>query len=122
MLKYIIAILFVNIANANTTINLYNTKFTDANGIHFQIQSNNNVSGVSGCNNFVGKVQINVDKKEIKFLNLASTRKFCDDKANQIEANFLSKINTITNFEYQNNSQTLQLKDSKNNIVFSFKN
>ena len=121
-MKYIIiiAILFVNILQAQEIANIYNTKFSNENGVYFQIDENNNVSGFSGCNNFVGKVQINLDTKELKFLNLASTRMFCDDKANQIEANFLSKINSITNFEYKDNSQTLQLKDKQNTIIFVF--
>lgn len=127
----IFSIMCINMANAQKLVdpklasqnlaNIYNTKFIDANGVYFQIQSNNDVSGVSGCNNFAGRVQINLDTKEIKFLQLASTRKFCDDKANQIEADFFVNIYKITKFTYNKNLQTMELTDDNNNIMLIFK-
>jgi heat shock protein HslJ len=74
--------------------------------------STKQVSGFSGCNKFFGSYTL--ENKILKFGNLASTKMFCDDEANQIETQFLKSLEKADSFSIKN--EILQLI-SDNNII-----
>ncbi len=54
--------------------------------------NNNTVSGNDGCNDFMGRIEIN--KNKIKFLNLSGTKMFCaDSKTDKIFNELIYKVN-----------------------------
>ena len=122
-MKYIvvIAILFVNMLKAQDVgenSDIFDKKFINEDGIYFELKQSNDVFGFAGCNNFAGKVNIDVNNKSITFAPLATTRKFCMDGENNIEQDFLKNIQFITNFEYQKNEKILLLKDNNSKVIF----
>lgn len=70
----------------------------------------NKVSGFSGCNRFFGTYK--VEGNTITFSNIATTKKFCLDKENQVETKVLNAINNASSFKLKNNELTL-MADSK---------
>ena len=76
------------------------------------------ISGFSGCNRFFGTYQ---KKKDfISFSQLGSTRKMCQDEANNLENHFLETLDKITNFKLKAGVLTL-LKNTNPLIIANTK-
>ena len=73
----------------------------------------NGISGFSGCNRFFGGYTI--ENNTIKFEKMASTRMLCEEKANQVEMEFLQSLEKITSFSFENN--TLKLFEDKKVLI-----
>ena len=56
------------------------------------------VSGYTGCNNMIGG-NLEIVKNSIKFSNMATTKKMCAGKANEIEKEFLTTLQKANKFE-----------------------
>lgn len=59
------------------------------------------VSGYTGCNNMMGS-SVEIVKNSIKFSNMATTKKMCAGKANEIEKGFLATLQKANKFEINN--------------------
>ncbi len=59
------------------------------------------VSGFTGCNNMMGS-SVEIVKNSIKFSNMATTKKMCAGKANEIEKGFLATLQKANKFEINN--------------------
>ncbi|MDP5081690.1 MAG: META domain-containing protein [Winogradskyella sp.] len=81
-----------------------NYSFSEKLSITFE-DSTNNVSGFAGCNRFFGTYNLN--EKQIRFENIASTKKFCQQDVNNLENEFLKVLNS---------TNTISIHDS----IFSF--
>ncbi|NNE32956.1 MAG: META domain-containing protein [Winogradskyella sp.] len=82
-----------------------NTSLPNDLSITFETASNR-VSGFAGCNTFFGNYAL--EKNTITFQNIATSKKFCQEKINTIERHLLSALDQIN---------TLQIKNNK--LVFS---
>lgn len=71
------------------------------------------ISGFSGCNRFFASYSI--VNKTIKFDKIGSTRMLCEEKANQIETEFLQSLEKITSFSLEN--KTIKLYTDENLII-----
>lgn len=95
----------------------YNISQLDAKDVSYQgltitfNDSINHASGFSGCNTFFG----NYTTKEntIKFGPIASSKKLCEPKKNDLEKNFLKALNEATSFIIKNDTLTFLNNDVK---------
>ena len=65
----------------------------------------NKVNGHSGCNQIFG--QYKVEKNSIKFLNMAMTRRMCDEATNKIEMQFSQVLETANAYKAEKGKVTL---------------
>lgn len=73
-----------------------------------------NISGYTGCNNMMGG-SAEIIKNSIKFSAMATTKKMCMGKANEIEGRFLAILQEATRFEL--NSVTLVLFEEEKKLA-----
>lgn len=64
--------------------------------LFLQLRSENRAKGFSGCNSFMGRYE--AGQSELKFLQLASTRKMCQ-KMMPIEDSFLAALNKTAHYQ-----------------------
>jgi heat shock protein HslJ len=72
------------------------------------------ISGYTGCNNMMGG-SAEIIKNSIKFSAMATTKKMCMGKANEIEGRFLAILQKATRFEL--NSVTLVLFEEEKKLA-----
>jgi len=71
-------------------------------GLIISIEENSDkFTGFSGCNRFFGKYTL--EGNNIKFSNVASTKKFCQKEINNIENQFLKALNMVNTFTLSDN-------------------
>ena len=70
----------------------------------------NKVSGFTGCNTFFGTYVL--ESNNITFNNIASSKKFCGRKINNIERHFLETLKTTNAFTINDNLMSLTKNDT----------
>ena len=71
-------------------------------GLIISIEENSDkFTGFSGCNRFFGTYKL--EGNNIKFSNIASTKKLCQKEMNNIENHFLKALNRVNTFTLSDN-------------------
>ncbi|WP_299121616.1 META domain-containing protein [uncultured Winogradskyella sp.] len=76
-------------------------------------EKSNKITGFAGCNNFFGTYSF--ENGELKFSDIARSKKLCCSEINDIENQFLEVLNTVNNFTLKND--VLSLLDNKNVLL-----
>lgn len=90
------------------------------NSIYFYISEDLAFAGSSGCNNFSGNIKINKQKAKIAFVNVSSTRKYCDDDGAQRAERELF-YNFAKAHSYTFKDGVFNILDDKYKILASFR-
>ena len=83
----------------------YTTNMTDEPVTLTFSASENKVNGNSGCNQLFG--QYKAENGQIKFLNMAMTRRMCDEATNKIEMQFSQVLETANAYKAEKGKVTL---------------
>lgn len=84
------------------------------------INKNGSISGFSGCNKFVGSLEINTKSHKFKVGQLASTKRACKDSTFQtLEVEFLKSLNEVASYDILVDQLTLKDKNGAPILLFS---
>lgn len=76
-------------------------------------EKSNEIKGFAGCNSFFGTYSI--ENSELKFSDIARSKKLCHSEISDLENEFLEVLNTVNNFTITND--VLSLLDDKNILL-----
>lgn len=84
--------------------------------ITLEIRENNGVGGSAGCNSYGGEVLFRAGGN-LETRNLFQTEMWCE-VGMDVEAAFLSALNSVTHYEWDENTLTLSNSDLQTLLIF----